>query len=70
MKRTEAALDIDVVMNCPHCDYFINYLDHLSVSEDLLEMAMDGDSLGCDECEIEVECPECKKLFIVEKIIY
>ncbi len=76
MKTTSARLSIEIYVDCPHCDYFIDLLDssdtnkydHNDESGVLKQACPDGHwSEEHENFEVtEVTCSECKKTFNVK----
>lgn len=57
MKRAESVMwNIELMVNCPHCD------DYIDVEEDLL-----ADYEVCEPVKnVERKCPTCKKYFVFD----
>lgn len=78
MKNAKATLIIDVMVNCPHCDFYINLMDehdtcgtHHNDDQAILRQACPTNgSLWIDAHKTfevqDVKCSECKKEFNVE----
>ena len=63
MKEVEAYTSIEVNVDCPYCNEWLNILN-VSVREVL------GNELSCKDADVEIVCISCKKTFIVHEIIY
>lgn len=71
--KTSASISIQVYVDCPHCDNFFDLLDDsqdIYVEKSDIMVAAFQDEWGCDNAEIDVKCPECEKMFIVESIFW
>jgi len=58
--KVDARTFIEVNCHCPHCEAF------LDVFENVREVL--GSDLRAENVDVEVTCPECLKLFIVENV--
>jgi endogenous inhibitor of DNA gyrase (YacG/DUF329 family) len=72
MKKADAQIEIQITVDCPHCDEYINIFDgndfpKLNEEGYLSIKAFDG-TFGCTDFNESVQCPECKKGFIVSNI--
>lgn len=73
MKNAIANISIEVYVYCPHCNEFFDLLDDSlahNVERSDIMIAAFQDEWGCKDAEIEVNCPECEKIFIVNEIDY
>lgn len=71
MKTAFANIHIEVNVNCPHCDEFIDLLDDsldTEVEKSDIMIASFQDEWGCENAEIDVKCPQCEEKFIVTEI--
>lgn len=71
--KASARISIEVYVNCPHCDNFFDLLDDsqdIYVEKSDIMTASFQDDWGCDNAEIDVKCPECETMFIVESIVW
>lgn len=70
----EAYINVEVNVTCPHCNYYINLLDHKNFPElnddGYIVGCVFNEDCGCDDFGETVECPECKEAFRVSRIIY
>jgi ssDNA-binding Zn-finger/Zn-ribbon topoisomerase 1 len=72
MEKTDAQIEIEINVTCPHCDEYINILDENkfpNLNEDgyLIRNAL-GDHFGWKDFNETIQCPECKKSFVVSHI--
>ncbi|MDV3508980.1 hypothetical protein CMU89_16990 [Elizabethkingia anophelis] len=71
MENAVASIYIQVNVNCPNCNEWIDLLDDSLDTEveksDIMIISFQ-DEWGCKDAEIEVKCPECEKKFIVTEI--
>ena len=74
MKKTDAQINIQVNVDCPHCERFIDLLDaeiYSKLNEDgHLYVRLFGDKFGCDDFNEIIACPECKKDFKIESVLW
>lgn len=73
MKKIEAHLSIEINVECPHCEDYINLLDgnlfpHLNDEGTLFKQVFRNDGFGCNNLNEEITCPNCQKEFIVESV--
>jgi len=78
MKTVKAELFIQVNLECPHCESYLDLLDnndfpHLNDEGEVLNYACPSDGAWIDSQRLykeTVQCPECKKEFIVKGIAW
>lgn len=56
----DARISIEAYCNCPYCNSFQDVFDKV---RDVL-----GNDLQVDECDVEITCDECGKVFIVDNV--
>lgn len=64
MKKTKADLFIEVCCKCPNCGAYLNIFDFDDVKNALDET---HNSINCN---LEIDCEECKEIFIVTDILF
>lgn len=64
MKKSDATTYLEILCICPNCGACLDLIDDDWIKESL------GGELRADNCDVEVNCDECKKAFIVENIYY
>lgn len=62
-RETEAYTFLECNVECPYCEHYEDRLD------DLGEW-FDNDSLGTDDCDADLKCSKCRKIFTVKSIYY
>lgn len=73
MKKTNADIRIEINVECPHCEEYINLLELDEMVEEgyiYVRCFPDGEQWGCNGLNETIECPECKKDFIIEDVQY
>ena len=78
MKTTSARLSIEVVVDCPHCDHYIDLLDeddtggyNHNEEGNVISQALPNDDWTQEHKKFSVknvECSECKESFNVERL--
>ena len=71
MKKEVASIHVQVNVDCPNCGNYIDLLDDsldTEVEKTDVMIASFQDEWGCKDAEIEVKCPECENIFIVNEI--
>lgn len=73
METVEGYLEIEVNVECPHCEEYLNLFDedkfeHLNEEGRLHKKVLLGDRFGDDDFNEEIKCPECKKEFKVNRV--
>lgn len=71
MEKVEAHLMIEVNVECPHCDEYLNLFDadkfeHLNEDGYLQRKVVDV--FGADGFDEKIECPECEKMFGITEV--
>ena len=74
MKKTDAQINIQVNVDCPHCERFIDLLDaeifsNLNDDGHVYKKEL-GDTFGRDYFKEIVTFPECKKDFKIESVLW
>lgn len=64
MKTTDAQTNLKVMTNCPYCNRYQDIFYKGNVRDVM------GDDLSAIDIEIEITCEDCRKIFIVDEIIY
>lgn len=71
LKTAVASTSVEVNVYCPYCDC---YQDIFGYKHDCFDDIRDEfnfrGEMRSDDCEIEVECEQCKERFIVNEIEY
>ena len=62
MKTTTADTHIEVLCNCPNCDAYLDIFDEYGVKESM------GYEPRSENCDLEINCSECKETFLVTDI--
>lgn len=73
LEKTVAQIWVDVTVDCPYCGYNIELTDDSvahNVEKSDIMIAAFQDEWGCKNADIEVNCPNCDKQFIVDEIEY
>ena len=73
MKKTNANIRLEINVECPHCEEYINLLDLTEMTDDGYihhRCLRDEERWGCKEFNETIECPECKKEFMIEDVEY
>ena len=72
MEQVEGYLNIEVHVECPHCEEYLNLFDSDKFEElneeGYLHRKVLGDNFGCEGLDEEVTCPECKTKFKVTSV--
>lgn len=73
MKKTNADIGISINVECPYCEEYINLLELTEMTDDgyiYSACFRDDEKWGCNGFNEKIECPECKKEFMIENINY
>ena len=70
MKEANASINLEINVNCIHCDEYIDLLELTEMTDDgfIYYACLGNEQWGCDDFNEEVECPQCKKYFKVKTI--
>ena len=63
MKETTANSHFDITVDCPYCNSYQYHTEEL-------RHYLDYQELSADECDVDIECKECKKDFKVTAIYF
>jgi len=71
MKKADADIYIQILVECPHCEESINLMNIEELKEDgyIYSQLLCGD-FGKENWEETVECPDCKKEFVVGNVVW
>ena len=64
MKSTDAQTYVEVKCCCPYCDKSLDIFDKGRTREVM------GSDLRAEKCELEITCPDCNNVFVVNRIYY
>lgn len=62
MKTTRAQLSIEILCQCPNCNYDLDLFDEHRVRESL------EDDHRASNCNIEIECENCNETFLLTDV--
>ena len=73
MKTAKANISLEINVECPHCEDYIDLLDIQYLCDDgyIYNKCLSSTrSWGCDDFNEEVECPSCNKQFKVGNVVW
>jgi len=70
MRKSDAQISISVLVYCPYCEEIIDLMDLQYLNDDgyIYSQILSKESFGKENWNEVIECPDCKKEFIVENV--
>lgn len=70
MKKEDAQIKVYIDVECPYCEETVDLLQITHLTDDgyIYGRALGNVQWGCESFDEKVECPDCKKDFIVQNI--
>ena len=72
MKQAEAQINVQINMECPHCEAYLDLYNNDEFpninEEGYLNEKLLGETFGCKNWNEIVTCPECKKEFEITNV--
>lgn len=75
MGKIEATMSISIDCECPYCEEYIDLCTIETINDDsfLLRSVLDtshGRSMGHEDLDVEIDCPECGSPFTIGEICW
>ncbi len=68
-RKTTANWSIELNVECPYCNHYFDVMNDYGEQE-MFNTAQVGESKKFEPDRFEVNCPECKKEFIINEVAY
>lgn len=71
IKKVTGSISIEVNVECPHCEAYIDLMEIECMKGDgFIYARVFGDRFGCKDFGKEIDCPDCGKAFEIGEIEY